>query len=176
MPREAAGDLEADRRDLGKGGCRCSAGIRAWPHVDSGRPGPALAVDAIGREASDDPFLEPAHQVAHAEFSPAQVEERVGDDLSGPVIRHLAAAFGFDHGDVAGGAHVFDPAGEAEREHRRMLGEPEFIVGRRAVSRSEFDVPAHAFQGIRISGHPDLANGDHRRRGARGPASPADGC
>ena len=69
--------------------------------------------------------------------SAPQVQQRVGHHLAGAVVGDLAAAVGAHHGDVAGAEHVFVAPGHALREHRRVLDQPEFVVGLGAARGGE---------------------------------------
>ena len=94
---------------------------------------------AFGRDAEagaigDDGALERGDEIAHAQAGAADVDEWIDDELAGTVIGDLPAAVDLDHGDVAGGEHVARVCIHAEREHRRMLEQPD-LVGRIRIAR-----------------------------------------
>ena len=97
--------------------------------VDARRAVAALAGDPVGGEHVDHRAFDAADQVAHADAEPAQVHQRVGHQLAGAVVRHLPAAVDLHDRDVARRQHVLRLAGLAEREHRIMLDEPQFVGG-----------------------------------------------
>src|SRR5690606_27515169 len=89
----------------------------AHPDPERGDLGAAIDVDAWravaapGRDAPagqgvDDRLLDAADVVAHAQLQPAQVDQRIGHQLAGAVVGHLAAAVHLQHRDVAGHQHV----------------------------------------------------------------------
>ena len=65
---------------------------------------------------------------AHADLEPAQVQQWVHHDLTGPVICHLTTTIHMDHGGVARHQHVFGLAGLAKGEHRVVLDQPQLIL------------------------------------------------
>ena len=50
--------------------------------------------------------LERRHEIAHAELRATQVDQRIDDELAGPVIGDLAAAIDLHDRNVAGREHV----------------------------------------------------------------------
>jgi hypothetical protein len=121
----AARDAQADRRDLGAA------------HVDARHAGAARALDAVAAQQVEHRAFDPLHQLAHAQLAAAHVEQQVGDRLARPVIGHLAAAVGAHHRDAARGEHVLGAARKPEREHRRMLEEPQLVGRVRRARRGE---------------------------------------
>ncbi len=67
------------------------------------------------------------HELAHADAEPAQVQQRIRDDLAGPVIGDLPAAIHRHDRDLARHEHVLPAPGLAEREHRIVLDHPELV-------------------------------------------------
>ena len=120
--RAAAAHADAERGDLGA------------VDVDAGRAVAARGVDVPVGQGVDHRLLDPAHVLAHADLQPPQVEQRIGHDLAGAVVGHLAAAVDVDHRDVARHQHVLGLAGLAEGEHRIVLDQPQ-LVGRVVVAR-----------------------------------------
>jgi hypothetical protein len=53
------------------------------------------------------------------------------------VVRDLPAAVAAHHGDVAGVDDVLVAAGDALREHRRMLAEPDLVDGALVARRRQ---------------------------------------
>jgi hypothetical protein len=90
-------------------------------------------VDAVLFQHRQRRFFEPAHQLLHPDTHAPQVEEHVCDRLPGTVKGDLPAAVGAHDRDVARGEHVFGPAGEPEREDRRMLEKPDLVGSPRAA-------------------------------------------
>ena len=60
-------------------------------------------------------------------LAPREIDQQVGDELARAVVGDLAAAVDLDHryADVA--QQVLGLAGLAEREHRRMFEQPQFV-------------------------------------------------
>ena len=81
------------------------------------------------REHADDGLLDAVDEVAHTDALAAQVDQRIGDDLAGAVIGHLAAAVDPDHRDVARRQQVLGLAGLPLGEHRRVLHQPKLVAG-----------------------------------------------
>ena len=109
-----AADREADRADL----------VRADPHA--GVLAPAMRGHAEARARGDDGGFEVAHE--RNDFAKArEPADRVDDQLTRAVIRHVAAALDGDDVDAALGErlvreqHVLSLRPAAERNHRRML-------------------------------------------------------
>ena len=153
----AAADADAHARDL--------------PAVDihARRVLAALGGDAEARAVGDDGALERGHEIAHAEARAADVDEWIDHELAGTVIGHLPAAIDLDHGDVAGGEHVARVGVQAQREHRRMLEQPDLV--RRVLVARVGDALHLAPGGLVV----DLAQPFHDGAGA-GTQSPARFC
>jgi hypothetical protein len=83
--------------------------------------------DAVLLERLQQRLLEPEHVFPDVDAEPAQVDERVRDHLAGPVVRDLAAAVARRDRDAARVAQVLGAPGDALREHRRVLAEPELV-------------------------------------------------
>src|SRR5690606_34305595 len=113
----AAAHADAERGDLGA------------VDVDAGRAVAAATLDVPLGQGVDHRLLDAADVVAHAELQPAQVQQRVGHDLAGPVVGDLAAAVNADHRDVPGGQHVLGTARLAEGEHGIVLHQPQLVGG-----------------------------------------------
>ena len=99
-----------------------------------GAPAHAMAGDAAVGQRAQHRLLQAVHVFLDEVAAPAQVDQRIGHDLSGAVVGDLAAAVGGDDRDVARRQHVVGLAGQALREHRRVLAKPE-LVGRVRVAR-----------------------------------------
>ena len=82
---------------------KLGAAIGAHPHAR--RRGIAHADEAVGRDRVDQALLEPAHIRMHLEPEPLDVEDRIRDELPGPVVGHIAAAVGLDLLDPVRGKH-----------------------------------------------------------------------
>ena len=67
-------------------------------------------------------------RVAHAELAPAQIDEHVGNQLTGTVIGHLTTTVTVDDGYPARIQKVLGPASLAQGEHARVLEQPQLIV------------------------------------------------
>jgi hypothetical protein len=117
MITAAAADPQPDAREL------------AAVDIDTGRVAPAHRGDVPRCEQSDDAVLESHHELPHAERATADVEQRIDDELTGAVIRDLAAAIDLHQRNVAGRQHVLGRGVHAEREHRRMFEKPDFVGG-----------------------------------------------
>ncbi|MNT45591.1 hypothetical protein D3C72_1821870 [compost metagenome] len=99
---------------------------------------------AVTGEQLDQARLHPAHQVAYAETQLAHVQQQIGHQLPGPVIRHLATAIYLHHRDIARQQQVLGLAGLALGEDRRVFDQPDLVGG-----------IAAAFVGEALHGMPD---------------------
>ena len=120
--RDPPRQVDADRRDLPR---------------RAGQPDAGQAVDAGGGHAErgdrpDQRLLEVAAVAAHVPAVPGQVENRVADELPGPVVGRLAAAIDLDDLDLRalGHVHLALLGAAPERDRRRVL-EQEDGVGKR---------------------------------------------
>ena len=86
-----------------------------------------------------------------------EVEDRVADELAGPVVGRLAPAIGLDHLDVDAFGYVelrglVRPATERddrlvlEQDHRVRLGSGLHLFGELALQRERLTVRRQAFQ------------------------------
>jgi hypothetical protein len=107
--------VDADRGDL----------PRRARQPDAGEPVDPLARDPEGAERSDQRLLEHAHVALDVLSVPAQVQDRVADELPRPVEGRLAAAIGLDHvdGRVLGHVQLRLVRAAAERDDGRVLEE-----------------------------------------------------
>jgi len=117
----AAANAQADAREFGAVDVdpRCCA-RPARRHTQFGGVG-------------DDGILERHDHLPNPERTALQVDERVHDELAGAVIGHLSTAVDLHHGNVPNGLKMLPIGVEAEREHRRMFQEPNFIASRRVA-------------------------------------------
>jgi hypothetical protein len=116
--------VDADARDLPRRRFEPDAGQTLDP-----RRG-----DPKGADGPDQGFLEVTAVALDVPPVPVQIEDRVADELPGPVVRRLAAAIGLDDVDVGSGRHVqlVVSGPPAEGDHRRMLDQ-DHRVGDRAL-------------------------------------------
>ena len=117
MVTAAPADAQPDAREL------------ARPDVHAGRVAPAERLDAPLRQRADDRALDALDQRPHAEPRALEVEQRVDHQLARTVVGHLPAAVDLHDGDVAGAEQVLGLRVHAEREHRRVLEEPDLVGG-----------------------------------------------
>jgi hypothetical protein len=111
----AAPDPEANRGDLGA------------IDIDTGRIRAGRCKDAVvGQQIDHGPF-EQVHQGLDADAHPWKLQQQIGDELSRTVVSDLSAAVGLHHRDVSGRKQMLVTSRLAEREHRRMLQQPELI-------------------------------------------------
>ena len=90
---------------------------------DAGQALDPRRLDAERRERADQRLLEVAAVALHVLAVPRQVEDRVADELAGPVVGGLAAAVGLDDLDLGalGDVQLAGLGAAAERDHRRVL-------------------------------------------------------
>lgn len=88
-----------------------------------------MANHVNGCECSDHRFLELVDVFFDKVSGAFEVDQRVCDQLSGAVVRHLSAAITGDDGDVADIAHMIRFASEALREYGGVLAKPNLIIG-----------------------------------------------
>src|SRR5690606_20950321 len=105
--------------------------------VDARRAVAPSPLDVPFAQGVDHRLFDPAHILAYAQLQPAQVQQRVGDDLAGAVVGHLPAPVDLHHGNVARCQHVLGFAGLAEGEHRIVLHQPQFVRAVLATRVSE---------------------------------------
>jgi hypothetical protein len=67
--------------------------------------------DAVAGCQPDHRVFERDDQFPHADAAPPEVDHRINDQLTGPVIGHLPAAIDSDHRDVAGREQLTHAAG-----------------------------------------------------------------
>src|SRR5215210_2204142 len=106
-------DMDPDARDL----------ARRRLDPDPGQAFDPRRVDPEWRERPDQRLLEVAAVALHVLPVPRQVEDRIADELSWPVVGRLAAAIGLDDLDLLALGHVqlVFLGAPAERDHRRVL-------------------------------------------------------
>ena len=88
-----------------------------------------LGVEAVVGEAVDQALLHQAHQLAHLEAAPAQVDEQIHHQLARAVVGDLPAAVDLDHRDVGGAQQMLRLARLPEGVDRRMLQPPQLVGG-----------------------------------------------
>ena len=120
----------------------------------------------------DHGLFDAADQLAHAQAQAAQVHQRIGHQLAGAVVGHLATAVDAEHRDVAGSQHVLGLAGLAQREHRIVFDQPQLVgrVGAAGVGEA-LHGPPHRLIGLAA----ELADTSRRAVGAAS-AEPRRSC
>src|SRR5436190_14827872 len=98
VARDPAGDPDADGGELG------FASVDTDP--DAGEPGDAPRLDAEPGHRPDQHFLEVAHVAVHVAAFGLEVEDRIADELTRAVIRHVAAAAGLEQADALRGERL----------------------------------------------------------------------
>ena len=120
----------------GTGGPLCRAigwlyrAVLSGQDVDAGCPFLPEGGDAVLAQAIDQRILDAFDQGADAQSAGPQVQHQVGHDLAGAVIGDLTAALRGHHRDVARIQQVLGLAVHAQREHGRMLHQPDLVAGR----------------------------------------------
>ena len=97
-------------------------------------PSIRVALELERGQRPDERLLQVAAVLLHVAAVAVEVEDRVADELAGPVERGLAAAVGLDDLDpgALGHVHLLVVGAAAERDHRRVL-EEDHRVGDRAL-------------------------------------------
>src|ERR1700687_2754489 len=145
----AIADLETQRGDFGLPAIALD--------VDARRIAPAVRVDPIRIEQFYHGALDRLDQRSHAEAQSLEVDQKVDDQLSRPVISDLAPSIDLQNRNGIGAQNMLGATGEAERVHRRVLGQPDFVcrVGSARVGES-----LHRAPGADVVGPPEtLARG-----------------
>ena len=99
---------------------------------------------------------------------PAQVDQRVRDELAGTVVGDLSAAVDVHDGNAVVAPQVLAPARQSQRVDGRMLGEPDLVDGLRIARGGE---RLHRAPRRRVVGEAEFADRDgsgsvgRRRRG-----------
>jgi hypothetical protein len=88
-------------------------------------------------QRTDHRLLDPVDVFLDEVAGAAQIHQGIGHDLPRPVERDLPAAIGGDDRDRAGVAHMFGPPGQALREHRWVLAQPQLVLRGFAATRGE---------------------------------------
>ena len=148
-------DLDAERRDLAesierpRGGDseafarrnRLQRGMSERileTDIDAWRTRNPVTGHPEGLERAKHAMLQPIDVLLDEDAQPAQIDERIGDDLPRTVIGDLAAAVGADQWNVRALAQqVLWFAGNPLREHWRMLADPDLVSGALAPGRIE---------------------------------------
>ena len=99
-------------------------------------------------------LLDPVDVLLDEVAGALEVQQRVGDHLARAVVGDLSAAVGRHHGNIAGREHMLRLAGQAQREHRRVLAQPQ-LVGR--VLRARGGEVLHGLVGRQVVGPAALA-------------------
>ena len=98
---------------------------------------------AEGPRRADHRLLEATDVTRHAEPEAVQIDDRVADDLPGPVVRGLPAALGPVDLDAAarellvGRDHARRRRVAAERDHRRVLEQEQRVLDRARLHRRD---------------------------------------
>src|SRR5262245_12179066 len=113
----------------------CHAVVRAPPHdadtergnlgaldVDTGSAGPALRARS---KKIDDGLFEQLHEALHLDAATREIDQRVDHDLTGAVVRGVAAAVGLDDRD--GALHLRQRSALSDGVHRCVLEEPQLV-------------------------------------------------
>ena len=152
--RDAALDPQPERPDLAR---------RRPVRV---APAPGMAVAPAGRHAvrgagRDERGLQGAHEGTQQESSIVETDDRVGHELTRPVVRHLAPALDALDGDAAGrqlvlgGEDVGWIRAAAEGQDRRMFEEEELVTD--PFRRARVDEAALESMGLGIPDPPEPA-------------------
>ena len=166
---DPARDADADGRQL----------LVADP--DAGQSRDASARRCRNRRRPDQHLFEVAHVPVHVAAIGLEIDDRVADDLAGPVIGDVAAAPGLEHLDAARGQVVVGRenvrpaavAAHAEREDGRMLDQQQQIADRAGAPLLDERALQRERVGVRHQAEaPDL-EGSHRIRSIGRPADAA---
>ena len=77
----------------------------------------------------DDPVFQRADELLHVAAALGEVEHHIGHALAGAVIGELAAALGVEDGEAGGVQEVAVLGAGAPRVERRVLQQPDQLVG-----------------------------------------------
>ena len=147
--------MHADRGDLARAARTSQTPVRP---VDPRR------LDLERADRADDRLLEVAAVALHVLAVPVQVEDRVADELAGPVEGRLAAAVGLDELDLGPrrDVHLARLGAASERDRRRVL-EEEHRVGDRALPDRCRERPLER-PGLLVADEPEVRSGRRFRR------------
>lgn len=143
-------------------------------HPDAGVSGEAFTLETVVGEDADDHFFEGAQVPAHGALPLGEVEDGVGDELSGAVAGDIAAAVGLDDLDAAPGIffagqkEVFGVGGASESDDWGVFEEEEGIGGDALLDGALALVLACEHVGVGYGGG-DAFGFDDRIHGARFP-------
>ena len=117
MVTEVFPDFQAERCDFG------------FAHIHSGRFCAAGGFNMIVFKHADHGIFHLPDQFAHTEFQAADVQQQIRNDLPGTVISDLTATIGFNHRDSMIVQQMLRFSGNALGKNRRVLQQPNFIMG-----------------------------------------------
>ena len=94
-------------------------------------------VDAVAGGEVDHTLFEGSDEVANAEIQPFQIDQRIHHEHAGAVVGDLPATVDLHDRYVARFEQVLAVCVQAQREHRRVFGEPDLIRGLRRTRVGE---------------------------------------
>src|SRR2546430_593595 len=122
VPRDPLLHMDPDARDLAPP-----------PRPDAGVARVPLGGNAELRECGDERVFEGAEIPVEVLPVAAQVDDRITDQLPGPVERDVAAALDLEHVDAFRVQQVRRPGGAAQRDHGRVLEQQEQVLRQATV-------------------------------------------
>src|SRR5882762_5584430 len=135
--------VNADARDF----------LAAGPHARESRV--ALREDAEHVERLDQRLLERTQIPMQVLLVGAEIENRITDELAGPVERDVSAALHFEHVDPGRLEHVPGLRIPAQRDDRRVLEQQQHVVGQ-AAGNAIFSELALPVQRLGVGHSPGL--------------------
>jgi len=105
------------------------AGDFASVHIHTRRLWPRGGRNAIPGEAVDGRLLERRHEITHPEPGASQIDERIHNQLPGPVVGDLTPAISAHHRNVPRSEHMRRVGVNTKGEYGFMLEHPDFICG-----------------------------------------------
>ncbi len=133
--------------------------------IDAGGVGADLGENAmVGKKIHDGGFEE-VDQALDAQTGAFEIQQQVGDELSGSVVGHLPATIHLEYGNATRIQQVLPTAGLAQGVNGRVLQEPEFIGGFRVAGVRE--VP-HGLPDRLIGAESKISNHEQAIAGRRG--------
>src|SRR5437870_577546 len=166
MPGDPATDRDPDRRDLSP------------PHPDPGQTGNPFSRYREGRKGRDHHLLERAQVTMDVTPLRSERHDGVADQLSGAVVRHLAAACDLADRHVAGSGDtkMSGIRAPAERVDGPMLEEQERVGPTAEPARDETLLPGERLVIVDVSRDPNFEElrrdlGRHQTTSASGRSS-----
>ncbi len=118
-------------------------------------------MQSVTGQQIDDGLFHGMHQPLRAVPTAFKIDQKINDELTRAVVRHIAAAVAVDQRDAVDMGACSVTAFKAHGKHRRMLQQPNFVIGRRRARVREC---LHGAKGFAVVHYAKLAQRDRLMR------------